>query len=173
MGIGSSVCLASGVPAILWRKKYNKREGGSLFSLNLFTSESWQLQHHWEYNLSFHNFLFIRFVFHASRYLLVNGLFLFIFAGVPVPLAPSSSSCNKCSHSSSSSDDNEPIYQGIIERDIGTIRKEQEIVSLKQEMAKLKNELLHTQKTLFIIEDSEKELKVLTLLHSFGPLTLS
>ena len=75
MGIGSSVCLASGVPAILWRKKYNKREGGSLFSLNLFTSESWQLQHHWEYNLSFHNFLFIRFVFHASRYLLVNGLF--------------------------------------------------------------------------------------------------
>ena len=36
---------------------------------------------------------------------------------------------------------NEPVYQGIIERDIGVIRKETEISALKTEMAKLKTEL--------------------------------
>ena len=82
---------------------------------------------------------------------------------IPSSAVNSSSSCNKCGNSSSSSEDNEPIYQGIIERDIGVIRKESEIAALKQEMSKLKNELTHTQKTLFIIEDSEKDLKVRTL----------
>lgn len=53
----------------------------------------------------------------------------------------------------------EPIYQGIIERDISVIRKEAEIASLNEEVKRLKGELSKTQKTLFAVEDSEKDLR--------------
>ena len=53
----------------------------------------------------------------------------------------------------------EPVYQGIIERDIGVLRKETEISSLKTEMAKLKAELHAAQKNLFSLQDSEKMLR--------------
>merc|ERR1712051_586705 len=46
----------------------------------------------------------------------------------------------------------EPVYQGIVERDISVIRKE-------TEMAKIKNELSQAQKTVFTLEDSEKMLR--------------
>lgn len=53
----------------------------------------------------------------------------------------------------------EPIYQGIIEQDISIIRKEAEIASLNEEVTKLRSELNKFQKTIFAIEDNEKELK--------------
>ena len=53
----------------------------------------------------------------------------------------------------------EPVYQGIIERDISVIRKETEIASLKSELAKIKNELSKAEKTVFTLEDSEKMLR--------------
>jgi hypothetical protein len=53
----------------------------------------------------------------------------------------------------------EPVYQGIIERDISVIRKETEIASLKAEMAKLKAELSQAQKSVFGLQDSEKMLR--------------
>lgn len=53
----------------------------------------------------------------------------------------------------------EPVYQGIVERDISVIRKETEITSLKSELAKLKTELSSSQKQVFTLEDSEKMLR--------------
>lgn len=53
----------------------------------------------------------------------------------------------------------EPVYQGIIERDISVIRKETEISTLKSELSKLKAELSATQKSVFTLEDSEKMLR--------------
>lgn len=53
----------------------------------------------------------------------------------------------------------EPIYQGIIERDISAIRKDAEIASLNEDLARLRGELSKTQKTLFAVEDSEKDLR--------------
>ena len=53
----------------------------------------------------------------------------------------------------------EPVYQGIIERDISVIRKETEIASLKSELAKIKSELSKAEKTVFTLEDSEKMLR--------------
>ena len=53
----------------------------------------------------------------------------------------------------------EPVYQGIVERDISVIRKETEITSLKSELAKMKTELSTSQKTVFTLEDSEKMLR--------------
>lgn len=58
----------------------------------------------------------------------------------------------------------EPLYQGIAEsetkvNDISIIRKEAEIAALKKELAQCRNELTIAQKTVFAVEDSEKELK--------------
>ncbi len=53
----------------------------------------------------------------------------------------------------------EPVYQGIVERDISVIRKETEIAALKTEMAKLKAELGQASKTVFNLQDSEKMLR--------------
>ena len=53
----------------------------------------------------------------------------------------------------------EPIYQGIVERDISAIRKDAEIATLNEDVARLRAELSKTQKTLFAVEDSEKDLR--------------
>ena len=53
----------------------------------------------------------------------------------------------------------EPLYQGIIERDIGAIRQEAEIGNLKSELNKLKSELAQAQKNFLTLEDSEKMLR--------------
>ena len=53
----------------------------------------------------------------------------------------------------------EPLYQGIIERDIGAIRQEAEIGNLKSELNKLKSELAQAQKSFLTLEDSEKMLR--------------
>ena len=56
--------------------------------------------------------------------------------------------CHRCGTPNRNQEDtgstingSEPVYQGIIERDIGVLRKENEISALKAEMAKLKTEL--------------------------------
>lgn len=66
---------------------------------------------------------------------------------------------NKSYSKDSSLTTTEPIYQGIVEKDISAIRNEAEVSSLKEEMSNLKLELARAQKARFVIEDSEKELK--------------
>lgn len=74
------------------------------------------------------------------------------------------SCCHRCGtrpneDTGSTINGSEPVYQGIIERDISVIRKETEITSLKSELAKVKGDLSQAQKTLFTLEDSEKMLR--------------
>ncbi len=57
------------------------------------------------------------------------------------------------------SDDSEPIYQGIVERDISTIRREAEFNSLRSDLDLMRGELDRTRRSLFAAQDSENNLK--------------
>ena len=53
----------------------------------------------------------------------------------------------------------EPIYQGIIERDISVIRREAEMNSLKSDLDLLRGDLERTRRALFAAQDTEQALK--------------